>query len=341
MTQYGAPHEAHIPVFLDRVCELLAPALARPGAVAVDATLGAGGHTEALLSSHPALTVLGVDRDRDALALAGGRLARFGERFVPVHAVYDRIPDVLAERDIPGVDGVLFDLGVSSMQLDVAGRGFAYAQDAPLDMRMDQSTGPTAEDVVNGYDERELSRILRLYGEERFAPRIAKAIVKRRKESAIRSSRELVELVREAVPAAARRRGGNPAKRTFQALRIEVNAELDVLRRAVPAALDALLPGGRIVVLSYHSLEDRIVKRELAARTTSSAPPGLPIDLPGTEPTMRLISKGALPPSEDEIAANPRAASAKLRAAEALPTDTESPDTPYHDRRRSLGEDDT
>jgi 16S rRNA (cytosine1402-N4)-methyltransferase len=339
MSQYRAPHQAHIPVFRDRVCELLAPALRHDGAICVDATLGAGGHTEALLSEHPHLTVLGIDRDRDALSLAGERLAGFGDRFVPVHAVYDRIGEILAERDLPGVDGVLFDLGVSSMQLDAAGRGFAYSQDAPLDMRMDQSTGLTAEEVVNDYDERDLSRILKLYGEERFASRIARAITNQRKNAPITTSRELVELVRQAVPAATRRRGGNPAKRTFQALRIEVNAELDVLRRAMPAALDALLPGGRIVVLSYHSLEDRIVKREIAARTTSSAPPGLPIDLPGTAPTMRLVSKGAQPPSEDEIAANPRAASAKLRAAEVL-TDADDNTTPQKDQEsRSLGED--
>jgi len=340
MTQYGVPSEAHIPVFRDRVCELLAPALSHDSAICIDATLGAGGHTEALLSEHPQLTVLGIDRDTDALALASQRLERFGDRFVPVHAVYDQVAEVLAERDIPAIDGILFDLGVSSMQLDVAERGFAYSQDAPLDMRMDQTRGRTAAEIVNEYDERDLSRILKVYGEERFASRIAKAVVKQRKAGPITSSGQLVDLVRDAVPAAARRRGGNPAKRTFQALRIEVNAELEVLRRAIPAALDALAAGGRIVVLSYHSLEDRIVKRELATRTTSSAPPGLPIDIPGTGPTMRLISKGAQPPSDEEITANPRAASAKLRAAEALPTDMDHLDAPRTVQdRRSHGED--
>ena len=340
MTRYGAPREAHVPVFQDRIIELLAPALRHNGAVAVDATLGAGGHTEALLNAHPRLTVVGVDRDRDALALAGERLRQFKDRFVPVHAVYDRITEVLADLDIPAVDAILFDLGVSSMQLDVADRGFAYAQDAPLDMRMDQSTGETAADVVNGYDQTQLTRILKVYGEERFASRIARAVITARKKAPITSSRELVDLVRDAIPAAARRRGGNPAKRTFQALRIEVNGELDVLRRALPSALDALAPGGRIAVLSYHSLEDRIVKRELVARTTSSAPPGLPIDVPGTEPTMRLISKGGQPPGDEEIAANPRAASAKLRAAEALPTDTEKSEVSRIEHtRRSHGED--
>jgi 16S rRNA (cytosine1402-N4)-methyltransferase len=318
MTQYGAPDQAHVPVFRDRVCDLLAPVLSADSAVCIDATLGAGGHTAALLANNPRLTVLGIDRDTDALALAGRRLADFGSRFVAVHAVYDQIGEVLEQRGIESIDAVLFDLGVSSMQLDVAGRGFAYAQDAPLDMRMDQTVGVTAEEVVNTYGERDLARILKMYGEERFASRIARSIVSHRKKTPITSSRVLAELVREAVPAATRRRGGNPAKRTFQALRIEVNAELDVLQAALPAALAALRPAGRIAVLSYHSLEDRIVKREFAARATSSAPPGLPMDVPGTAPTLRWLTKGAQPPSADEVAANPRAASAKLRAAEKL-----------------------
>ena len=341
MTRYGAPRQAHIPVFRDRVSELLAPALRRDGAVAVDATLGAGGHTEALLDHNPGLTVVGIDRDRDALALAGERLADYRERFIPVHAVYDRIAEVLAERDIATVDGVLFDLGVSSMQLDVAERGFAYAQDAPLDMRMDQSNGRTAADVINEADEQHLTRILKQYGEEKFAARIARAMVTARKTAPVTSSGQLVDLVRQAIPAPARRRGGNPAKRTFQALRIEVNGELDVLRRALPAALDVLAPGGRIVVLSYHSLEDRIVKRELVRRATSSAPPGLPLDVPGTEPTIRLISKGGQPPDEEEIAANPRAASARLRAAEALPGVGDGASTGTERQRRSHGEEAT
>lgn len=318
MTQYKAPSQAHIPVFRHRVCELLAPALRSAEAICVDATLGAGGHSEALLSLLPNVTVIGIDRDTDALDMAKRRLAGFGDRFVGVHAVYDEIADVLDELDVSKVDGVLFDLGVSSMQLDVSSRGFAYAQDAPLDMRMDQSRGITAAEVVNSYSERELIRILKQYGEERFASRIARSITKQRDKAPITASRQLADLVREAVPAAARRQGGNPAKRSFQALRIEVNQELDVLRRAVPAAADALRPGGRIVVLSYHSLEDRIVKREFVARSKSSAPPGLPLDVPGTEPTMRLLTKGAQPPNQSEIDDNPRAASAKLRAVERL-----------------------
>ncbi|MGH8793362.1 MAG: 16S rRNA (cytosine(1402)-N(4))-methyltransferase RsmH [Stackebrandtia sp.] len=324
MTRHGVADQAHLPVLRDRVCRLLAPALQDDDAVCVDATVGAGGHTEALLLAHPRLVVLGVDRDPHALDLARRRLARFRDRFRPVHAVYDAIGDALDDAGFDGADGVLFDLGVSSMQLDVAARGFAYSQDAPLDMRMDPGGELTAETVVNTYEERELSRILKMYGEERFASRIARAIVAERAKAPLTSSRQLADLVRQAVPAATRRRGGKPAKRTFQALRIEVNAELDVLRRALPGAIDALRPGGRVVVLSYHSLEDRIVKRELAERTTSSTPPGLPTELPGAAPTMRLLNKRAQPPSEAEIAANPRAASAKLRAAEKLAESGES-----------------
>jgi 16S rRNA (cytosine1402-N4)-methyltransferase len=211
---------------------------------------------------------------------------------------------------------VLFDLGVSSLQLDAPDRGFAYAQDAPLDMRMDQSTGPTAEDIVNGYAEADLARVLRVYGEERFAGRIAAAIVRERARGRITSTARLADLVKQSIPAPARRTGGNPAKRTFQALRIEVNGELRALEAALPAALDALAPGGRLVVLSYHSLEDRIVKQAIAARARSSAPVDLPVEPPGTAPTVRSLTRGAELPDEAEVAANPRAASARLRAAE-------------------------
>ncbi|MGH8876417.1 MAG: 16S rRNA (cytosine(1402)-N(4))-methyltransferase RsmH, partial [Stackebrandtia sp.] len=242
MQQYGAPDKAHVPVFAQRVNDLLAPALAGPAPVCVDATLGAGGHTASLLDANPRLTVIGIDRDPDALELATKRLEHFGDRFKPVRAVYDEVGTVLAEAGVEAIAGALFDLGVSSMQLDVASRGFAYSRDAPLDMRMDQSQGVTAADVVNDYDERDLSRILRVYGEERFAPRIARSIVAQRKRSRIDSSLQLADLVRDAVPAATRRRGGNPSKRTFQALRIAVNSELDVLRQALPRAVDALEP---------------------------------------------------------------------------------------------------
>jgi 16S rRNA (cytosine1402-N4)-methyltransferase len=306
----------HVPVLLDRVLTLLAPALADRPAVAVDATLGLGGHAEALLAAHPQLTLVGLDRDHSALARSRERLAAYASRIHLVHAVYDRMPEVLDELGFAGVDGVLFDLGVSSMQLDVPERGFAYAHDAPLDMRMDQSDGATAEQVVNEYPVPELARVLREYGEERFALRIAKAIDRERRVAPLRSTAQLAELVREAIPAATRRRGGHPAKRTFQALRIEVNGELDAVAAAVPAALEALQLGGRIVVLAYQSLEDRIVKQAFGALSTDTTPPELPVPLPGHGPQLRLLSRGAEPATDTEIAANPRAASVRLRAAE-------------------------
>jgi 16S rRNA (cytosine1402-N4)-methyltransferase len=308
----------HVPVLLDRVLALLTPALADRAAVVVDATLGLGGHAEALLAAHPQLTLVGLDRDPDALARSRARLAPFAARTHLVHAVYDRMPEVLDELGLPGVDGVLFDLGVSSMQLDRPERGFAYAQDAPLDMRMDQSAGRTAEEVVNTYSVADLARVLREYGEERFALRVAQAIDRERRVVALRSTAQLAELVRQAIPAATRRHGGHPAKRTFQALRIEVNAELDAVRAAVPAALDALGVGGRIVVLSYHSLEDRIVKQSLAARAADTTPPDLPVPLPGRGPQLRLLTRGAEQADDAEVAANPRAASVRLRAAERI-----------------------
>ena len=315
----GGPAGArHVPVLLPRVVQLLEPALRDRPAVLVDATLGLGGHAAALLSAHPRLTLVGLDRDQEALALAGRRLVAFSDRTHLVHAVYDRIADVLGELGLPRVDGVLFDLGVSSLQLDADERGFSYARDADLDMRMDQSTGPTAADVLNTYSVPELARVLREYGEERFASRIAAAVARRRARSPLRRSAELVELLYEAVPAASRRTGGHPAKRTFQALRIEVNGELDALQTAVPAAIDALAVGGRIVVLAYHSLEDRIVKRELAERARSRTPEGLPVELPGHGPELRLVTRGAEVAGDDEAADNPRAASVRLRAAERI-----------------------
>jgi 16S rRNA (cytosine1402-N4)-methyltransferase len=308
----------HVPVLLERVLALLAPALADRPAVVVDATLGLGGHAEALLRAHPQLTLVGLDRDPQALARSRDRLAAYSGRTQLVHAVYDRMPEVLGELGYPGVDGVLFDLGVSSMQLDVAERGFAYAQDAPLDMRMDQSSGTTAGEVVNTYPVAELARILREYGEERFALRIAQAIDRERRSAPLRSTAQLAELVRQAVPAATRRHGGHPAKRTFQALRIEVNGELAAVRAAVPAALDALSVGGRIVVLAYHSLEDRIVKQSFAALAKDTTPPDLPVSLPDRGPQLRLLTHGAEQADDAEIAANPRAASVRLRAAERI-----------------------
>jgi len=306
----------HVPVLRDRVLALLAPALSRPDAVAVDATLGLGGHSEALLDANPGLRLIGIDRDPEALRLAGSRLAPFGSRVLLHKAVYDQLPSVLSDAGVSRVDGVLFDLGVSSLQLDEARRGFAYARDAPLDMRMDPSSGRTAADVVNSYPVADLARVLREYGEERFAGRIAAAVVRERSQSPIVSSARLASLVRDAIPAAARRTGGNPAKRTFQALRIEVNSELDALAAAVPAAVDALRVGGRVVVLSYHSLEDRIVKRAFAERAKDTSPPGLPVPLPGSAPVLRVLTRGAEAPTDAEVAENPRAASARLRAAE-------------------------
>jgi 16S rRNA (cytosine1402-N4)-methyltransferase len=311
-----APEPAHVPVLLDRCVALLAPALAAPGAVVVDCTLGMGGHAEALLRSLPDCRLVGLDRDPEALRRSGARLAPYGGRVSLVHAVYDELPGVLRDLGLARVQGVLFDLGVSSLQLDEAGRGFAYAQDAPLDMRMDPTRGPTAADVVNGYDGKALARVLREYGEERFASRIADAIVRERAREPFTSTARLAELVRSAVPAATRRTGGHPAKRTFQALRIEVNDELGVLRRAIPAAIDRLCTGGRLVVLSYQSLEDRIVKTELVARSTTSVPVDLPFVPEGSVPELRLLVRGSEKASAGEVAANPRAASVRLRAAE-------------------------
>ncbi len=308
----------HVPVLRDRVLALLAPAAAAPGAVLVDATLGLGGHSEALLQAFPDARLIGVDRDPEALDRSRRRLQGYAERITFVHAVYDELPEVLARLGLRAVQGVLFDLGVSSMQLDRAERGFAYAQDAPLDMRMDQTQGLTAAEVLNSYGAAELARILRTYGEERYARRIADRVVAERQREPFASSARLVDLVRACVPAPARRTGGNPAKRTFQALRIEVNGELAALERALPAAIDALAVGGRIVVLSYHSLEDRLAKHALVARSVVDAPPGLPVVPESLQPQLRLLVRGSEPATDEEIAANPRAASVRLRAAERI-----------------------
>jgi len=308
----------HVPVLLGRVLELLAPALTAPGAVVVDATLGMGGHAEALLIAHPQARLIGIDRDTDALALASARLAPFETRITLVHAVYDQLPVVLAELGLSAVDGILFDLGVSSLQLDETERGFSYAHDAPLDMRMDRTIGQTAADVVNTYSAAELTHVLRVYGEERFASRIANAIVQERTRQPLVSASLLAELVRASIPAATRRTGGHPAKRTFQALRIEVNAELAALERAVPAAVAAVRVGGRVVVLSYQSLEDRLVKRVFAAGAASTSPSELPVELPDHAPMLRLLTRGADQASPAEVAANPRAASVRLRAIERI-----------------------
>jgi len=313
----GGGHR-HVPVLLDRTLELLAPALEGRPAVVVDATLGLGGHSAALLAAHPQLTLVGLDRDPQALEMAGRRLTAYTDRIHLVHVVYDRIAEVLDELDLAPVQGILFDLGVSSLQLDADERGFSYSRDADLDMRMDPTRGLTAADVLNTYAPGDLVRILREYGEERFATRIVSAVVKRRAQAPFVRSAELVELLYAAVPAASRRTGGHPAKRTFQALRIEVNGELEALRGALPAALGSLAVGGRIVVLAYHSLEDRMVKRELAAGAASRTPVDLPMELPGHGPELRLLTRGSEPATDDEIEDNPRAASVRCRAAERI-----------------------
>ena len=305
----------HVPVMAGRVTALLAPALVAEGAVLVDATLGRAGHAHALLEACPGLFLVGIDADVAAIEAAGELLAPYADRVTLVHARYDEIPSILGPAQAMGL---LFDLGVSSPQLDDPERGFAYAQDAPLDMRMDRTAERTAADVVNGYPPAELARILHEYGEERFARRIADAVVRERARAPITSTQQLSAIVKDAIPAATRRTGGNPAKRTFQALRIEVNDELGTLRRALPAALDVLAVGGRVVVLAYHSLEDRIVKRELVRRSADQTPPGLPVPAAAAAPQFRLLTRGAERPDSEEVTGNPRAASARLRAAERI-----------------------
>ena len=303
---------------LDRCLELLRPGIVGNSPVVVDATLGLGGHTEALLIEHPNLTVIGFDRDPVALELASERLARFGSRFHGALATYDKFADVLNELSVQKIQGALFDLGVSSMQLDQPKRGFAYAQDAPLDMRMDQSRGLSAAEVLADASESELIAIFRDLGEERFAPAIARAIVKQRTIQAITTSAQLNAIVERVVPKAPGKQSGHPAKRVYQALRIFVNDELAILTDAIPQAIDALATGARIVVMSYHSLEDAIVKSAFQKAATSSTPIELPVELPGSGPRIRVITKGVERATEIELTQNPRAASARLRAAEKL-----------------------
>jgi 16S rRNA (cytosine1402-N4)-methyltransferase len=303
----------HKPVMVDEIVDLLAPV---PAGAVVDCTLGGAGHTRAILDAHRHLSVVGLDQDPDAATVATERLAPYGDRATVVRVRFDRLADTIADLGLDAVSGVLFDLGVSSPQLDRAERGFSHRFDARLDMRMDTTTGPTAADVVNGYDEAELARVLRELGDERFAGRIARAIVANRP---ITTTGQLAEVVRDAIPAPARRTGGHPAKRSFQAFRIEVNAELDVLPQALDQAIDLLAPGGRCVVLAYHSGEDRIVKERFRTASTGgcTCPPGLPCAC-GATPVVRLLKRGAWKPSAAEVAANPRAESARLRAVEKL-----------------------
>ena len=306
----------HISVALDRCIELLTPAINNSSSpVFVDATLGLGGHSFEMLNSFPNLTLIGIDRDTSAISKASERISQFGNRVHIAHSVFDQFESVVKSFGFEKIDAALFDLGVSSMQLDVAERGFSYSQDAPLDMRMDQTQGITAEEIVNTWSHGDIARILRVYGEEKFAPRIADFILREREIAPIKSTAALSALVKNAIPAAARRTGGNPSKRTFQALRIAVNNELEVIENALPQALDLLNIGGRLVVLSFQSLEDRIVKEAFAQVTQSTSPRDLPIELPGHEAKFKLIAKGEAA-TDLEIAENSRAQSVRIRAVE-------------------------
>lgn len=309
--------DRHLPVLRDRCLDLLLPAIDHSQSVMVDATLGLGGHTDAVLQACADVTVVGIDRDPQALALATQRLAKYGDRFRGFAGTYDQIDQVAFEFGPGGkVDAILMDLGVSSLQLDDPERGFAYSHDGPLDMRMTQMEGASAAELVAEASASELTRILRQYGEERFASKIASAIVRQRQETPITTTGELAELVKNSIPAAARRKGGNPAKRTFQALRIAVNDELGILEQAIPKALESLRVGGRLVVESYHSLEDRVVKKIFVQGAKSSAPLDLPFIPEGDEPRLRPLTHGAIKADEEEIAMNPRAKSVRLRAVE-------------------------
>ncbi len=307
--------DTHVPVLAERVLDLLAPALEAPGSVYVDGTLGLGGHARMVLDRCPNARLIGIDRDPHALAIAGERLSGFGDRVQLVQAVYDELPEVLSDAGTPHVQAILLDLGLSSLQIDHTERGFAYSVDSPLDMRMSPDDPSSAADLVNTLDRRELTRILRVYGEERFADRIAGRIVTEREREPFTTSARLVDTIAAAIPAAARATGGHPAKRSFQALRIAVNRELDALEGVMPAAVAALAMDGRIAVLAYHSLEDRIVKDTLRVASTDRAPRNLPVVPPGYGPELRLLTRGAERPTDSETAENPRAASARLRAA--------------------------
>lgn len=315
----------HRPVMLDEVVELIGPL---PPGTFLDATLGGGSHAEAILAAHDQLSLVGVDRDPTALAAAADRLSRFGDRFTSYRTRFDQLDRVLDDQGtaqggagesggpVAGLSGFLFDLGVSSPQLDRAGRGFSFRNDGPLDMRMDPDAPLSADDVVNTYDQRDLAELIRRNSDERFATRIAAAIVAARP---VRTTNELAEIVVNAIPAPARRRGGHPAKRTFQAIRIEVNDELTILGPALDRVLDALVPGGRGIVITYHSGEDRITKDAFRRRTTDDRPRDIPIapgGLPG--PDYQIVRPMARRPTDAEVEDNPRAASARLRAIERI-----------------------
>ncbi|MBM3681976.1 MAG: 16S rRNA (cytosine(1402)-N(4))-methyltransferase RsmH [Actinobacteria bacterium] len=313
MTEKSLPQQ-HIPVMCDRVIELLSPALNVSNPVLLDATLGLGGHSEALLKEFINLKIIGIDRDRTALDRAQKRLGELANRVQFVNETYDQITKILKDKK---VNAVLLDLGVSSIQLDETNRGFSYAQDAPLDMRMNSKDSLTAAQILNNYEAKELTYILRTYGEEKFAKRIAQEIVKQRNIKPFITTFELVKLIKDVIPAPARRTGGNPAKRTFQALRIAVNNELQILEKAIPQAMAALVVGGRILVLSYHSLEDRIVKNAFKSQSSIiDALPGLPVLLSKNIAPFELVTRKAEQASNEEISTNPRATSVRLRVAQ-------------------------
>lgn len=308
----------HVPVLLKEVVEWLEPALRAPGPL-VDCTLGFGGHAQAFLEAFPKLVVIGIDKDAEALEWTQSHLARFGERLVAVKRDLGQIEEVVREQGYDTVEAVLYDLGTSSVQLDRLDRGFRYSSGSPLDMRMDREGDLRAEDIVNTYDERSLARILARYGEERFAARIARAIARRRETRRFTDAGDLAEVVKEAIPAATRRTGPHPARRTFQALRIEVNHELESLAASVEAAVDLLPPGGRLAAISYHSLEDRIVKRALAARAKGCiCPRDLPVCACGKQAEVRILTSKPIRPTPEEVADNPRSDSAKMRVAQKL-----------------------
>jgi 16S rRNA (cytosine1402-N4)-methyltransferase len=311
-------NQLHVPVLLESCLNWIRPAIAVDGSVVVDATLGMGGHSEALLEEFPTIRVIGIDRDPVAIAIASQRLERFAERFTPVLATYDQMKVNLDRLGVGSVAAVLMDLGVSSLQLDEADRGFAYAKDAPLDMRMNQESGETASDIVNSYSEGELTRIFRDYGEERFASRVARAIVQARSTRPILTSTQLNSIVDSAIPHVPGKQTGHPAKRVYQALRVAVNREFEILESALPQAIELLQAGGRLVVMSYHSIEDSIVKAAMREAATSKTPSELPIELPGTEPILKILTRGVERAAGQELDVNPRAASARLRVAEKL-----------------------
>ena len=307
----------HRPVLLDECLEALT---IRPDGIYVDGTLGRAGHSlEILRRLGPKGRLIGVDRDETAIQAAQERLAEFAGRFTLVHSNFSRVGEILDELGIRQVDGMLFDLGVSSPQLDEAERGFSYLQDAPLDMRMDRSAALTARDVVNTWSYEELRRILFAYGEERYAPAIARAVVRQREQQAIETTGELTELIKKAMPPAALREKQHPAKRSFQAIRIAVNDELGELEPMLQAAVEHLAVGGRLAVISFHSLEDRIIKKTFQQLATGcTCPPEFPVCVCGKKPRIRLVSRKPITATQAELTYNPRARSAKLRVAEKL-----------------------